>query len=153
MPSYEKWEARKAAGVQPWDDPDRQQGPFRIALFISALSLLVGAMVSVNWLIDNAPAAYAQKTPLAYLLAILLTIVLGTIVYLLRNVRRRWYEYPPIELGVSIALAGAALKQGTNPVLTFVALLASARVAADSIKNFYEFRKAALERSREPKAE
>lgn len=139
-------EARRF-GIEP--DYKAEERETLAAFF--GLCLIFGTLAAVRWAIDAAPAAYAwligelpvtysHKTPLAYVLAALLTIMLGWIVFRLRNVRRRCYEYPPIELGLSLALAGAAVKQGIDPLLSFVALLAAARVAADSFKNFKEFR-------------
>jgi hypothetical protein len=138
-------EARKKLGLREPDVPT-------VPLFVGLL-ILFSTMAGVKWVIDAAPAAYADKTPLAYVLAMTLTIALGAFVYLSRNVLRKPFIYPPVELGISLMLAYGGVTQTKEPLLTLIALLAASRVAADSIKNFREFRAEEIARAKAAKKE
>ncbi|OLP59614.1 hypothetical protein BJF93_11060 [Xaviernesmea oryzae] len=83
---------------------------------------------------------YQHRSIAAYGTSMASAFCLARFAYYVREIRRKWWEYPAIEIGLGLGLATLAVKPDVNPLLNFMAFLASVRVTVDGIKRFREYR-------------
>jgi hypothetical protein len=100
-------------------------------------SFLYGVL---GWVIEISKAQYKTQSIWAYVGAMVIAITLGRLAYYLREIRPKWWIYPPVEIGIGLGLGALAVKPELDPVLNILTLLGSVRVIVDGITRFRNFR-------------
>lgn len=137
---------RRAVGASaesPPDMPDWLGVLISVALILIASWLLYGVVVGLfGWLLKE----YNARSLWAYSVAAFCAFAIARVVFYIREVRRRWWEYPPLEIGVGLGLAAVAVRPDLHPVVNMLAFCAAVRIITDGMKRFRDFRKEVEER-------
>jgi hypothetical protein len=119
------------------DAPDWLLILVSLALMGLAALFLYGALA---WLFEFIKTEYEAQSVWAYGTAMAIALLLGRGAYYLREVRPKWWIYPPIEIGVGLGLTALAIKPGLETTLNILVFLGAVRVIVDGITRFRNFR-------------
>ncbi|MGR8964217.1 hypothetical protein [Rhizobium leguminosarum] len=123
---------------EPLDIPDGLGVLVSIVLILTVSWFLYGTVV---WFLDWMFKGYAARSPWIYFVAAFSAFIIARVAYHVREIRRVWWEYPPLEIGVGLGLAAVAVRPDLHPVVNVLTFLGAVRIITDGIKRFADFRK------------